>query len=498
LLEESWWDSQVHLNCSCDRGRLARDAPCVHKLVLAALGASGLEQRGLPTARELGRGAGLVEHVGTDSTGRFFVARSSPKGVSPAHKMLHQSIDGLWYCQGKRDGCPSQHHCSHIIAADRAVRAGQVHFAQGLHLGQDALSRARQWLERWNRALPLLGRSREERKLRASCEGAGEEEAHLIGLISGQRHEPAGCAGADCFCQEHQQLFGAAEPSTSALPRGVDVSEPWTGVRRSKQWWRSHAGEAILTVRVAPQSVREPPAEALGKEAIRCWVSSCGSCTLEGALRGCQHEGVGRAPVMLQETQAVQVTKPKLSQLSNAPDFHDPWVTRLRCGPIRVSKLVRREFQELGELGVLSAPCPLEPPPCGGKWVELWQDAVVHASTWSQAVRTRMYSCKCARKHSVHFDGEHLGLYVWSRQTIIVRESLQLLLKQMQRGQSGFGALLEGEQEAFRRAPESAVLSEETWRKASLDFFKLVGRQILECCSICGPHPEVSVKYPVV
>jgi hypothetical protein len=252
-------------------------------------------------------------------------------------------------------------------------------------------------------------------------------------------------------------------------------------------------GGAPLTVRVAPQRVQEPAAEALGKEAIRCWVSACGRCTLESAQRGCQHEGVGRAPVMLQETQAVQVTQPKLSQLSDAPDFHDPWVMRLRCGPIRVSKLVGRDFEELGNLGMLSAPCPLEQPPCGGKWVELWQDAVVHASTWSQAVRTRTYSCKCPRKHTIHFDGEHLGLYVWSRQTIIVQESLQLLLKQMQRGQSGFGALLEGQQEAFRRAPECAVLSEETWRKASLDFFRLVGRQIMECCSICGPHPEVSI-----
>jgi hypothetical protein len=269
------------------------------------------------------------------------------------------------------------------------------------------------------------------------------------------------------------------------------VSEQWTGLRRGKLWWKARTGGAPLTV--APQRVQEPPAEALGKEAIRCWVFSCGSCTLEGALRGCQHEGVGRAPVMLQETQAVQVTKPKLSQLSDAPDFHDPWVTRLRCGPIRVSKLVGRDFQELGDLGMLSAPCPLEPPPCGGKWVELWQDAVVHASTWSQAVHTRMYFCKCPRKHTIHYDGEHLGLYVWSRQTILVQESLQLLLKQMQRGQSGFGALLEGQQEAFRRAPECAVLSEETWRKASLDYFRLVGRQILECCSVCGPHPEVSI-----
>jgi hypothetical protein len=90
-------------------------------------------------------------------------------------------------------------------------------------------------------------------------------------------------------------------------------------------------------------------------------------------------------------------------------------------------------------------------------------------------VRTKIYSCKCARKHTIHFDGEHLGLYVWSRQTIVVQESLQLLLKQMQRGPSGFGALLEGQQEAFRRVPQCAVLSEETWRKASLDFFPAGG-----------------------
>jgi hypothetical protein len=220
MLEESWWDGSGHSNCSCDRSRLARDAPCVHKLVLAALGATGSEQRGLPTARELGRGAGLVEQVGADSTGRFFAARSSPRGVSPAHKMLHRSVEGVWYCQGKRDGCPSQHDCSHILAAKLAIQAGHVHFVQGLLLGQDALSRARQWLEQWDGALPLLGGSGGSSELRASCEGAGEEEAHLMGLISGQRPEPAGCAGAECYCQEHQQVFGLAEPSTST-PQGA-------------------------------------------------------------------------------------------------------------------------------------------------------------------------------------------------------------------------------------------------------------------------------------
>jgi hypothetical protein len=262
LLEECWWDSQGHLNCSCDRGRLARDAPCVHKLVLAALGSTRLQQGDIPTARELGRGAGLVEQVGTDSTGRFYAARSSPKGVSPAHKMLHRSVEGVWYCQGKMDGCPSQHDCSHILAANLAVRAGQVHFAQGLLFEQDALSRARQWLEQWDGAIPLLGRGEGGgSESRVDSEGASEEDAHLMGLISGQPHEPAGCAGADCFCREHQQLFGAAEPTASSQTQGPGVSEPWRGARRSKQRWRSDAGRAPRAM--APQSVQEPPGDAL-------------------------------------------------------------------------------------------------------------------------------------------------------------------------------------------------------------------------------------------
>jgi hypothetical protein len=89
MLEECWWDGQGYSNCSCDRGRLARDAPCVHKLLLVALGAPVTEQRNLPTAMELGRGAELVEQLGADSTGCFYATRSSPKGVSPVHKMLH-------------------------------------------------------------------------------------------------------------------------------------------------------------------------------------------------------------------------------------------------------------------------------------------------------------------------------------------------------------------------------------------------------------------------
>jgi hypothetical protein len=84
--------------------------------------------------------------------------------------------------------------------------------------------------------MPLLGRKAGGSESRVDSKGAGEAEAHLMGLISGKRHEPAGCARADCLCQEHRQLFGAAEPTASA-PQGLSVSESWRGARRSKQWY---------------------------------------------------------------------------------------------------------------------------------------------------------------------------------------------------------------------------------------------------------------------
>jgi hypothetical protein len=76
----------------------------------------------------------------------------------------------------------------------------------------------------------------------------------------------------------------------------------------------------------------------------------------------------------------------------------------------------------------------------------------------------------------------------------LVQESLQLILKGMQHLGTAFFAEIGRDQEAFARSPESIVLSDESWRRASLDFFKLVGREILECCTICGPFLEVSIS----
>jgi hypothetical protein len=95
-----------------------------------------------------------------------------------------------------------------------------------------------------------------------------------------------------------------------------------------------------------------------------------------------------------------------------------------------VSKLRDCHFRELSQLGVLSAPYPHQPPPCGGKWILHKKPALISASTWSQQVETKTYCCQCFHKaHTIHFCGEHLGLYSYTQGTILLQESLQLILK---------------------------------------------------------------------
>jgi hypothetical protein len=493
LLEESWWDAQGRLNCTYDHGRLALDAPCVHKVVLASLCAGSIATGALPTPRELSTEALTVEQLGADSSGAFYAVRNSPKGVSPEHRMLHRSTAGVWYCEGKQNGCPAQYDCSHIAAAKVALSHGQVQRAEGLLLDSFALSRAAQWIEQWEGRLPLLG----------EASGGGEaqtsrEERRLPAAFAGQEHGGAQCAGEDCWCQKHRVIFGEAQPPLEAMDEGaveLGASTPQKQVRRGARYWAEHASEMP---RGTPHRAEEPPGDARGMEAVHGWVSACHSCNLTEVHRqGCSHAEAERvrAPIMLLGTEAAQITKPKLSKLGDALDHHDPLINCLKGGPVRVSKLRDCHFRELSELGMLSAPCPLQPPPCGGEWVLHKKPAVISASTWSQQVETKIYCCQCLHTaHTMHFCGEHLGLYSWTQGTILVQESLQLILKGMQRSGTAFSAELGRDQEAFVRSLESIVLSDESWRRASLDFFKLVGREISECCTICGPFPEVSIS----
>ncbi|GAQ81199.1 hypothetical protein KFL_000730340, partial [Klebsormidium nitens] len=316
--------------------------------------------------------------------------------------------------------------------------------------------------------------------------GLSEEERYLVELLEKRPHEPAKCSGDSCFCRQHDRLFGeaAAHVFDGRGSKGGDCGRERGSVeeqpvrkraRRNKAFWEAHKEGLQPTVRVGWDT--RPPTEARGKEAIRGWVGACTSCSMASlaSMSGrCEHGEASRvrSPVMLLTTEAVQVTKPKLARLSDSNAVHDPLVTSLDR-PVHVSRLRDCHFQELSEKGLLSAPCPLDAPACGGSWVEAWVEADVTASQWSQRVRVRIYHCQCLDEaHTIHFDGEHLGLYAWNKRTLFVQDSLQLLLRGMQHGHS-FKAELATHQSAFQRSPDAAVLSEETWRRASLDFFKL-------------------------
>ncbi|GAQ89497.1 hypothetical protein KFL_005300010 [Klebsormidium nitens] len=335
--------------------------------------------------------------------------------------------------------------------------------------------------------------------------GCRKRSGILLACWSGG--EQATCAGDSCFCRQHKRLFGEAAVTQTSNDwesnggnrgrKGGSAEEeapPHKRARRNKAFWEAHKqGSQGPATRVGWGA--RPPAEARGKEAIRGWVDACTSCSLAAlaVARGrCEHEEAlrVRTPVMLLTTEAVQVTKSKLARSSDAHAVHNPLVTSLDR-PVPVSKLRDCHFQELSEKGLLSAPCPIESPACGGPWVEAWIEADVTASQWSQRVRVRIYHCECHldEAHTIHFDGEHLGLHTWNRRTLFVQESLQLLLRGMQHGHS-FKAELATHQSAFQRSPDAIVLSEETWRRASLDFFKLVGLGLRDCCSLCGPHPK--------
>ncbi|GAQ91305.1 hypothetical protein KFL_007620010 [Klebsormidium nitens] len=201
------------------------------------------------------------------------------------------------------------------------------------------------------------------------------------------------------------------------------------------------------------------------------------------------------APVLPLDAKGVQLEVPKLVRPTDSFEVHDPLVTSLRR-PVRVSELVQRDFEELSAAGCLSAPCPKPGlAPCGTAWQALLQSACVHSLRWSQEVKVRVYCCGCPLKHTVHFNGEALGLYAWSRAIIVRQETCQLLLRSVQGIGSAFSALISA-QKAVRGlfSPGAApLLSEESWRKVCLAFFRLCGRSILECCSLYGPHPDVLV-----
>lgn len=155
LPETVWWNTVGELCCTCDRGRLTEDAPCVHKVTMAALSESWIRGAELPIRQMLGQGV-RVERLASDEKGSYFAVADNPHSVS--RRMVIRSKGGGWCCEGKRDGCPSLTDCSHIGAAKAAVIKGKMPMTEALILGSGPLARtATSWLELFDGPLPLIG-----------------------------------------------------------------------------------------------------------------------------------------------------------------------------------------------------------------------------------------------------------------------------------------------------------------------------------------------------
>ena len=145
LLEQVWWNTLGKLSCTCHRGRLTEDAPCVHKLAMAALSSTWLREADLPTAHNLRQGV-RVEMVGADEAGSYLAVLDNPHGaLSPQRRMLFRSRGSAWYCEGKNDGCPAITDCSHVSAAKVALSKGDIPAADVLQPSSEAFAKAARW-----------------------------------------------------------------------------------------------------------------------------------------------------------------------------------------------------------------------------------------------------------------------------------------------------------------------------------------------------------------
>jgi hypothetical protein len=316
---------------------------------MAALSNTWLREADLPTSHELKQGV-RVEMVGADEAGSYLTVLDNPHDtLSPQRRMLFRSGGSASrFCEGKNDGCPAITDCSHVSAAKAALGNGDIPTAAVLHIGTKALAEAARWLEEWDGVLPEIGvPTAGHADFRSSCGDDRQGEGGLTceqPLMRQPHDSGSACAGSSCFCQKHPSLFGEARPPSEgglkAMEKGDKPSTsgalaelpPRKRARRSKAVWEEEK-RATSTVHNVQRSERStPPADARGKDAIHGWVTACSSCTLSSVARsGCSHgiEERFECPVMLLGTEAVQLTKPKLGRMSDAANFHDPWVTSL-------------------------------------------------------------------------------------------------------------------------------------------------------------------------
>jgi hypothetical protein len=436
-----YWDPNGRPACSCPLGRLDTQAVCVHKLFLVSFSAWAVGTR-LPTSHELNRQGRHMEVLEIprstqplESQNRvperaqplervFAIKRNVHTG--PVRNFVIQTGSERFFCSGKRESSCTR-NCKHVQLVREALKEASVpHPARPLtltqHEGEAAAERVRgvsEWLPRLS-AIPREAPPRvfDEQTVRHVRELAVAEDK------GGVRECRPGCE----MCRERLEFREGSEEALEDAERAVKRCAdppPVTDAERGEQGYAGWRGKGFdAHPKVDLFSTAEQPAVAFEESSVPVCVECVGVCV--------HGEGgpLQSAPVLSLFAKGVQRTAPRVLRADKR--VHDPVITALR-NPLRSSQMGFSDFRELGARGRFLAPCPKAPPPCLTTWRLTPEKGVtIYDAQWTLETQVYHYTCDCEKRHTVHFDGEHLKLYTYSRGIILTQRCCETFLAGLQ------------------------------------------------------------------
>ncbi|GAQ90525.1 hypothetical protein KFL_006520010, partial [Klebsormidium nitens] len=289
-----------------------------------------------------------------------------------------------------------------------------------------------------------------------------------------------------CECRDRLEFREGSEEELESAAQAVKrcaEPPPVTDVERGERDYASRRGKGFdAHPKVDLFSTAEQPADSFEEGSVPVCVECVGLC-VHGDSGPSQS-----APVLSLFAKGVQRTVPRVLRADER--VHDPVIIALR-NPLRLSQMGYSDFKELGAGGRLLAPCPKAPPPCLTTWRLTPEKGVtIYDAQWTLETQVYHYTCDCDKRHTVHFDGEHLKLYTHSRGIILTQRCCETLLAGLQGG-SNFSRqsnLFKGVSSKFGPSPR---LDEGRLREAAMGYFALKQKhEEPRCCSLCGPRPE--------
>jgi hypothetical protein len=353
----------------------------------------------------------------------FAIKRNFHTG--PARNFVIQTGPNRFFCSGKRESSCTR-NCKHVQRVRKALKEAEVfNPIRTLTLTQDEAEAAAERVRGVSEWLPRLSEAPREAPPRVFDE---QTVRHVRGLAvpedkGGVRECRPGCECGDRleFREGSEEALEAAERAVERLAGGGSAQDSERGergyARRRGKGFDAHPKVDLF-------STAEKPAETFEEGSVPVCLECVGVC-------GHGESGPSQsAPVLSLFAKGVQRTVPRVLRADE--QVHDPVITALR-NPLRSSQMGYSDFKELGARGRLLAPCPKAPPPCLTTWRLTPEKGVtIYDAQWTLETQVYHYTCECEKRHTVHFDGEHLKLYTHSRGIILTQRCCETLLAGLQ------------------------------------------------------------------